>query len=61
MQLDSELNFQSHIKEAIGKARRGIGMTRYLSRYVSGDVLDQVYKLYISPNLDYHHLLQTRS
>ena len=30
MQLDSELNFQSHIKEAIGKARRGIGILRYL-------------------------------
>ena len=51
IQLDSELNFQSHIKEAIGKARRGIGMTRYLSKYVSRDVLDQVYKLHIGPNL----------
>ena len=51
MRLDSELNFQSHIKEAIGKRRRGIGMLRYLSRYVSMEVLDQVYKLYIKPNL----------
>ena len=25
MQLDPELNFLSHIKETIGKARRGIG------------------------------------
>ena len=39
MQLDSELNFQSHVKEAIGKARRGIGMIRYLSKYVSRDCL----------------------
>ena len=53
MQLDSKLNFETHIKEAIGKARRGIGKLRYLSKYVSKDVLDQVYKLYIRPNLDY--------
>ena len=32
MQLDSELNFLSHVKDVIGKARRGIGMIRYLSR-----------------------------
>ena len=30
------------IKETIMKARRGIGIIRYLSRYVSRDVLDQV-------------------
>ena len=53
IQLDSELNFQSHINEAIGTARRGIGMIRYLSRYVSWDVLGQVYKLYVRPHLAY--------
>ena len=57
MQLDSELNFQSHVKEAIGKARKGIGMIRYLSRYVSRDVLDQVYKLYVRPHLDYGDII----
>ena len=41
MQLDSELNFLSHIREAIGKARRGIGMIRFLSKYVARNVLDQ--------------------
>ena len=60
MQLDSELNFQSHIKEAIGKARRGIGMMRYLSKYASRDVLDQVYKLYIRPNLDYGDIIYNK-
>ena len=57
MQLDSGLNFQSHVKEAIGKARRGIGMIRYLSKYVSRDVLDQVYKLYVRPHLDYGDII----
>ena len=39
MILDSKLDFQSHVREAIVKARRGIGMIRFLSRYVSREVL----------------------
>ena len=58
--LDSKLNFQSHIREAIMKARRGIGIIRYLSRYVSRDVLDQVYKLYVRPHLDYGDIIYHR-
>ena len=57
MQLDSELNFLSHIKEAIGKARRGIGMIRFLSKYVARDVLDKIYKLYVRPHLDYGDII----
>ena len=38
MTLDSKLNFQSHIREAIIKASRGIGMIHYLSKYVSWDI-----------------------
>ena len=44
---------QSHIKEASQKARRGIGIIKFLSKYVSRDVLDQIYKLYVRPHLDY--------
>ena len=51
--LDSKLNFNSHIRQAILKARQGIGMIKYLSKYVSRDVLDQIYKLYVRPHLDY--------
>ena len=35
IQLDSELNFQSHIKEVIEKARRSIGMIKYQSKNIS--------------------------
>ena len=28
-------------------------MIRYLSKYVSRNVLDQIYKLYVRPHLDY--------
>ena len=57
MQVESELNFQSHINEAMGRARRGIGMIRYMSRYVSRDVLNKVYKLYARPHLDYGDMI----
>ena len=57
MQLDSEPNFQSHIKEAIGKARKGIGMIRYLPIYASWNLLDQVCKLYVIPHLDYGDII----
>ena len=50
---DSKLSFQSHVREAIVKARKGIGIIRFLSKYVSRDVLDQIYKLYVRPHLDY--------
>ena len=51
------LDFQSHIKEAIQKARHGIGTIRDLSKYVSRDVLDQIYKLYVRPYLDYGDII----
>ena len=50
---NSKLNFKSHIREAIIKARRGIGLITYLSNYVSRRVLDQIYKLYVRPHVDY--------
>ena len=53
MILDSKLSFQSHVREAIIKARKGIGIICFLSKYVSRDVLDQIYKLYVRPHLNY--------
>ena len=55
--LDSKLNFYGHIQEAIIKIRRGIGNIRFLSKYVSRDVLDQIYKLYVRPLLDYGNII----
>ena len=46
MILYSKLTFLSHSKEAIIKARRGIGI-RFLFKYVTHDALDQIYKLYV--------------
>ena len=57
MVLDSKLDFKSHLREAIVKTRRGIGMMTHLSRYVSRDVLIQLYKLYVRPHLDYGDII----
>ena len=51
--LSSKLNFQSHIREAIIKARRGIGTICFLSKYVTQKVQDQIYKMYVRPHLYY--------
>ena len=57
MILDSKLNFNSNVREVIIKARRGVGIIRYLSKYVSRDVLEQIYKLYVRPHLDYGDII----
>ena len=60
MILDSKLSFQSHVREAIIKARKDIGIICFLSKYVSRDVLDQIYKLYVRPHLDYGDIIYHR-
>ena len=59
--LDSGLTFHSHIKDKTIKANRGIGMIRYLSKYFTSDVLDQLYKLYVRPHLDYGDIIYHRN
>ena len=51
--LDSKLSFSAHIKAAIGKSRKNIGLLKYLSKYLSRHTLNELYKLYVRPYLDY--------
>ena len=51
--LDSKLSFSAHIKSAISKARKGIGLLKYLSKYLPRHTLNELYKLYVRPHLDY--------
>ena len=51
--LDSKLSFSTHIKSAISKTRKGIGLLRYLSRYLPMHTLSELYKLYVRPHLDF--------
>ena len=65
--LDSELKFLRqyiflrHVKEAITKARKGIGVIRFVAKYVTRDVIDQImYKLYFRPPLDHRDVIYNR-
>ena len=51
--LDYKLNFGSHIKEKIAIAMKGVGVIKYLSSYVPVKTLDQIYKMYVRPHLDF--------
>ena len=51
--LDTKLSFSAHIKEAISKKRKGIGMLKYLSSYLPRHTLNEPYKLYVRPHLDH--------
>ena len=50
---DSNLSFSAHIKSAISKSRKGIGLLKYLSKYLPRHTLNELYKLYVRPHLDY--------
>ena len=45
------------MKKIIIKARKGVGIIRFMSKYMSQDVFDQMYKLYVRPHLYYGNLI----
>ena len=51
--LDEKVTLSEHVRAAIVKARKRIGIVRFLSKYASSDTLDQMYKLFVRPYLDY--------
>ena len=51
--LDSKLSFSAYIKAAISKTRKGIGLLRRLSKYLPRNTLNELFKLYVRPHLDY--------
>ena len=53
MILDSKISFASHIQAATLKCRRGIGMIKFLMTYLPRKTLEQLYKSYVRPYLDY--------
>ena len=57
MILDSELNFHNHAKEKVVSARKATGVVRFMSKYVTREVLDQMHKLYVRPHLDYGDII----
>ena len=51
------LNFLRRVKEAITKARKCTGVIRFMAKYVTCHVLDQMYKLYVRPHLCYGNVI----
>ena len=51
--LDSKLAFVTHINEKIITAKKGIRIIKYLSQFLPVKTLDQMYKMFIRPHLDY--------
>ena len=45
--LDSKLSFSRHIQSVNSKARQGVGMLRFMSRYLPRKTLNELYKLYV--------------
>ena len=51
--LDSSLSFRKHFDEKIIKAKRIIGIIKYLSKFLPLKTLDQMYKALVRSHLDY--------
>ena len=51
--LDSKLTFERHLNEKIIKAGKGIGIIKYLSKFLPLKTLDQMYKALVRSHLDY--------
>ena len=48
--LDPKLSFSAHIKAVISKARKGIGLLKYLSKFLPRHNLNELFKLYVRPH-----------
>ena len=51
--LDAKLTFPKHISQRFSIARKGIGIIKYMSSHAPKRTLDQIYKIFVRPHLDY--------
>ena len=51
--LTPTLYFQKHLFQKIQKAKKNIGIMKYLSAYLPMKTLNQMYKTFVRPHLDY--------
>ena len=57
MHLDEKLNFNTHIKEKIAKANKGIGIIRKLTHVLPRESLVTIYKSFVRPHIDYGDII----
>ena len=55
--LDEKLSFKKHISEAIIKAKRGVSLLKFLSRYLNRTKLDLAFKMHVRPHLEYGDII----
>ena len=55
--LDSKLNFRKHISEELVKAKKGLSLLKFLSKYLTREKLDLTYKMHVRPYLEYGDVL----
>ena len=51
--IDSKLSIEKHANEKILKGKKGIGIIKYLSKFLPIKTLDQMYKALVRSHLDY--------
>ena len=44
---DPKLSFSAHIKAAISKARKGVGLLKHLSKFLPRHTLSELFRLYV--------------
>ena len=59
--LDEKLDFNSHIKEKISKAKRGISTMKKLRSKLPRNALLSIYNSFIRPHLDYGDIAYDQS
>ena len=57
MHLDEKLSFNTHIKDKIAKANKGIGIIRKLSYFLPRESLITIYKSFVRPHIDYGDII----
>ena len=57
MHLDEKLNFNTHVKEKITKANKGIGVIRKLAHVLPRESLITIYKSFVRPHIDYGDII----
>ena len=55
--LDEKLSFQKHIVQKIEKAKKGLSLMKFLSKYVNRKTLVLTYSMHVRPHLEYGDLL----
>ena len=55
--LDSKLSFARHVNEKIIKAIKGMGIIKYLSKFLPLKTLDQMYKALVRSHLNYRDII----